>query len=120
MQCTCRNSEFVAWDWKDWNIQFYFTKLQLTHIELSDLKCVVYRFVVFAEEKRKLFAEQRDNTVIHTKDIVSVSVRAISALYMSKVATQDSARKPSKLVTMKPTHFYIFYFFHFTTINNLS
>uniref|UniRef100_A0A3P9HUD6 LIM zinc-binding domain-containing protein n=1 Tax=Oryzias latipes TaxID=8090 RepID=A0A3P9HUD6_ORYLA len=50
-----------------------------------------------AEEKRKLFAEQRDNTVIHTKDIVSVSVRAISALYMSKVATQDSARKLSKL-----------------------
>uniref|UniRef100_A0A3P9KSR8 LIM zinc-binding domain-containing protein n=1 Tax=Oryzias latipes TaxID=8090 RepID=A0A3P9KSR8_ORYLA len=50
-----------------------------------------------AEEKRKLFAEQRENTVIHTKDIVSVSVRAISALYMSKVATQDSAHKLSKL-----------------------
>ncbi|RVE58778.1 hypothetical protein OJAV_G00197350 [Oryzias javanicus] len=49
-----------------------------------------------AEEKRKLFAEQRDNAVVHSKDVVSVSVRAISALYMSKVATQDSARKLSK------------------------
>uniref|UniRef100_A0A3B3D3N3 LIM domain containing 2 n=1 Tax=Oryzias melastigma TaxID=30732 RepID=A0A3B3D3N3_ORYME len=51
---------------------------------------------VFAEEKRKLFAEQRDNAVAHPKEVVSVSVRAISALYMSKVATQDSARKLSK------------------------
>ncbi|KAF6716699.1 Xin actin-binding repeat-containing protein 1 [Oryzias melastigma] len=49
-----------------------------------------------AEEKRKLFAEQRDNAVAHPKEVVSVSVRAISALYMSKVATQDSARKLSK------------------------
>lgn len=67
----------------------YFTKLLLTEMCYQS---------VFAEEKRKLFAEQRDNAVAHPKEVVSVSVRAISALYMSKVATQDSARKLSKPV----------------------
>ncbi|KAG7224927.1 hypothetical protein INR49_014843 [Caranx melampygus] len=47
-----------------------------------------------ADEKRKSIADFRDSSFIQTKEKVSVSVKAISALYLSKVAHQE----PTKVV----------------------
>ncbi|XP_037829143.1 LIM domain-containing protein isoform X5 [Kryptolebias marmoratus] len=49
-----------------------------------------------AYEKRRTISDFRDSSFIQTKEILSVSVKAMSALYMSKVATQDSTNSISK------------------------
>uniref|UniRef100_A0A8C6PD93 Xin actin-binding repeat-containing protein 1-like n=1 Tax=Nothobranchius furzeri TaxID=105023 RepID=A0A8C6PD93_NOTFU len=47
-----------------------------------------------ADEKRRSIADFRDNSFIQTKEILSVvSVKAISALYMSKVTNQGANNK---------------------------
>ncbi|XP_037549884.1 LIM domain-containing protein [Nematolebias whitei] len=50
-----------------------------------------------AEERRRTVADFRDSAFIQTKEILSVSVKAMSALYMSKVVTQDSTNRISKM-----------------------
>ncbi|XP_070784653.1 xin actin-binding repeat-containing protein 2-like [Enoplosus armatus] len=45
-----------------------------------------------ADEKRRSIADFRDSSFIQSKEILCVSVKAMSALYLSKVAPQDSTR----------------------------
>ncbi|XP_078018759.1 uncharacterized protein LOC117264807 isoform X4 [Epinephelus lanceolatus] len=49
-----------------------------------------------ADEKRRSIADFRDSSFIQTKETLSVSVKAMSALYLSKVAPQDSTHSPLK------------------------
>ncbi|KAM6900552.1 uncharacterized protein FYW49_017067 [Xenentodon cancila] len=49
-----------------------------------------------ADEKRRSFADFRESSFIQTKDNLFVSVKAISALYLSKVETQESAHSLPK------------------------
>ncbi|CAN9506318.1 unnamed protein product [Ophioblennius macclurei] len=53
-----------------------------------------------ADEKRKSIADFRDNAFIQAKETVSISVKVMSALYLSKVANQESTSTPPK---PKPT-----------------
>lgn len=48
-------------------------------------------FVVSAEDKRRSLADLRDSSLFQAKEKLSVSVKAMSALYLSKVAPQESA-----------------------------
>ncbi|XP_041824651.1 LIM domain-containing protein isoform X3 [Melanotaenia boesemani] len=48
------------------------------------------------EDKRRSIADFRENSFIQTKETLSISVKAISALYLSKVANQDSTRSVYK------------------------
>ncbi|XP_043961320.1 LIM domain-containing protein isoform X1 [Gambusia affinis] len=50
-----------------------------------------------ADEKRRSAADFRDSSFIQTNEILSVSVKAMSALYMSKVAKKESPNRPSKV-----------------------
>ncbi|XP_017157224.1 LIM domain and actin-binding protein 1 isoform X4 [Poecilia reticulata] len=50
-----------------------------------------------AVEKRRSAADFRDSSFNQTQEILSVSVKAMSALYMSKVENKESANKPSKV-----------------------
>ncbi|XP_030612830.1 xin actin-binding repeat-containing protein 1 [Archocentrus centrarchus] len=50
-----------------------------------------------ADEKRRSAADFRDRSFIQTKEKLSVSVKAISALYLSKVAPEESASSLLKL-----------------------
>ncbi|CAI5673110.1 unnamed protein product [Oreochromis niloticus] len=50
-----------------------------------------------ADEKRRSAADFRDSSFIQAKEKLSVSVKAISALYLSKVGTKESANSPVKL-----------------------
>ncbi|XP_014847949.1 PREDICTED: xin actin-binding repeat-containing protein 1-like isoform X2 [Poecilia mexicana] len=50
-----------------------------------------------ADDKRRSAADVRDSSFNQTKEILSVSVKAMSALYMSKVANKESANRPSKV-----------------------
>ncbi|MEQ2294525.1 hypothetical protein AMECASPLE_004832 [Ameca splendens] len=50
-----------------------------------------------ADEKRWSAADFRDSSFIQIEEILSVSVKAMSALYMSKVANQEAANSPSKV-----------------------
>ncbi|XP_023182220.1 xin actin-binding repeat-containing protein 1-like isoform X2 [Xiphophorus maculatus] len=50
-----------------------------------------------ADEKRRSAADFRDSSFIQTTEIPSVSVKAMSALYMSKVANKESPDRPSKV-----------------------
>ncbi|XP_047424650.1 LIM domain-containing protein isoform X2 [Mugil cephalus] len=43
-----------------------------------------------ADEKRRSIADLRDSSFTQTKDILSVSVKAMSAIYLSKVAPKES------------------------------
>lgn len=52
---------------------------------------------IFADEKRKSIADFRDSSFNQSKEKVSVSVKAISALYLSKVAHQE----PTKVVNIR-------------------
>ncbi|XP_065804930.1 LIM domain-containing protein [Labrus bergylta] len=45
-----------------------------------------------ADEKKKSFADFRDSSFSQTKDKLSISVKAMSALYLSKAAPQESNR----------------------------
>lgn len=45
-----------------------------------------------ADEKRRSIADFRDSSFIQTKDKLCVSVKAMSALYLSKLAPQDSTK----------------------------
>ncbi|KAM6970845.1 uncharacterized protein LKV04_016582 [Tautogolabrus adspersus] len=45
-----------------------------------------------ADDKRRSFADFRDSSFVQTKDKLSVSVKAMSALYLSKAAPQESHR----------------------------
>ncbi|XP_038149613.1 LIM domain-containing protein [Cyprinodon tularosa] len=47
-----------------------------------------------ADEKRKSAADSRDNSFVQTKEVLSVSVKALSALYMSKVANREVTISP--------------------------
>ncbi|XP_061569959.1 LIM domain-containing protein [Cololabis saira] len=49
-----------------------------------------------ADEKRRSLADFRESSFINTKDNLSVSVKAISALYLSNLGTQESAQNLSK------------------------
>ncbi|KAI3354829.1 hypothetical protein L3Q82_004634 [Scortum barcoo] len=51
-----------------------------------------------ADEKRRSIADFRDSSFVHTKENLSVSVKAMSALYLSKVGPQESTRslKPAQ------------------------
>ncbi|XP_051796417.1 LIM domain-containing protein [Acanthochromis polyacanthus] len=49
------------------------------------------------EEKRRSAADFRDSSFIQTKEKLSVSVKAMSALYLSKVAPKESTHSPLKL-----------------------
>ncbi|CAJ1082087.1 xin actin-binding repeat-containing protein 1-like isoform X1 [Xyrichtys novacula] len=49
-----------------------------------------------ADDKRRSIADFRDSSFYHTKEIPSVSVKAMSALYLSKVAPQESNRGPQQ------------------------
>ncbi|XP_008299915.1 LIM domain and actin-binding protein 1-like isoform X4 [Stegastes partitus] len=56
------------------------------------------------EEKRRSVADFRDSSFIQTKEILSVSVKAMSALYLSKVAPQESTHsllKPEQAQSRK-------------------
>lgn len=55
-------------------------------------------FVVSADDKRRSFADLRDSSLYQTKEKLSVSVKAMSALYLSKVAPQESANTFTKQV----------------------
>lgn len=59
-------------------------------MNIEHIKAAVYD--VSADEKRRSFADFRDSSFNQTKEQLCVSVKAISALYLSKVAPQ------------KPTH----------------
>ncbi|XP_012773437.2 uncharacterized protein LOC101477440 isoform X4 [Maylandia zebra] len=50
-----------------------------------------------ADEKRRSAADFRDSSFVQTKEKLSVSVKAISALYLSKAGTKESANSPVKL-----------------------
>nr|XP_046227690.1 LIM domain-containing protein isoform X1 [Scatophagus argus] len=50
-----------------------------------------------ADEKRRSIADFRDSSFIQTKEKLCVSVKAISALYLSKVAPQESTNSILKL-----------------------
>ncbi|KAM4543942.1 solute carrier family 22 member 13-like [Fundulus diaphanus] len=50
-----------------------------------------------ADEKRRSAADFRDSSFIQTKEILPVSVKAMSALYMSKVANRESTNTPTKV-----------------------
>ncbi|XP_035980748.1 uncharacterized protein LOC105938405 isoform X5 [Fundulus heteroclitus] len=50
-----------------------------------------------ADEKRRSAGDFRDSSFIQTKEILSVSVKAMSALYMSKVANRESTNTPTKV-----------------------
>ncbi|XP_016528693.1 LIM domain and actin-binding protein 1 isoform X2 [Poecilia formosa] len=50
-----------------------------------------------ADDKRRSAADFRDSSFNQTKETLSVSVKAMSALYMSKVANKESANRPSKV-----------------------
>ncbi|XP_034561787.1 LIM domain and actin-binding protein 1 isoform X2 [Notolabrus celidotus] len=45
-----------------------------------------------ADEKRRSFANSRDSSFHQTKETLSISVKAMSALYLSKAAPQESNR----------------------------
>ncbi|XP_039900447.1 solute carrier family 22 member 13b [Simochromis diagramma] len=49
------------------------------------------------DEKRRSAADFRDSSFVQTKEKLSVSVKAISALYLSKAGTKESANSPVKL-----------------------
>ncbi|CAG5896004.1 unnamed protein product [Menidia menidia] len=49
-----------------------------------------------ADEKRRSIADFRNSSFIQTKETLSVSVKAMSALYLSKVANQESKQALSK------------------------
>lgn len=53
---------------------------------------------VSADEKRRSAADFRDSSFVQTTEKLSVSVKAISALYLSKAGTKESANSPVKLV----------------------
>ena len=55
---------------------------------------------VSADEKRRSIADFRDSSFIQTKEKLCVSVKAMSALYLSKVAPQDSTCRPLKPVNI--------------------
>ncbi|XP_047206124.1 LIM domain-containing protein isoform X2 [Girardinichthys multiradiatus] len=50
-----------------------------------------------ADERRWSAANFRDSSFIQIEEILSVSVKAMSALYMSKVENQEAANSPSKV-----------------------
>ncbi|XP_018529305.1 LIM domain-containing protein isoform X2 [Lates calcarifer] len=50
-----------------------------------------------ADEKRRSIADFRDSSFIQTKEKLCVSVKAMSACYMSKVAPQEPTQSPLKL-----------------------
>ncbi|GLD54701.1 LIM domain and actin-binding protein 1-like isoform X5, partial [Lates japonicus] len=50
-----------------------------------------------ADEKRRSIADFRDSSFIQTKEKLCVSVKAMSAHYMSKVAPQEPTQSPLKL-----------------------
>ncbi|XP_014195810.1 LIM domain-containing protein isoform X3 [Haplochromis burtoni] len=50
-----------------------------------------------ADEKRRSAADFRDSSFVQTKEKLSVSVKAISALYLSKAGTKESANSHVKL-----------------------
>lgn len=54
--------------------------------------------VVPSDEQRRSLADLRNSVFIQTKENLSVSVKAISALYLSKVAPQKTATTPTKQV----------------------
>jgi len=56
--------------------------------------------VVSADEKRRTVADFRESSFIQTKETLSVSVKAISALYLSKVAKKESTQSLSKPVNI--------------------
>ncbi|XP_062297973.1 LIM domain-containing protein [Scomber scombrus] len=51
-----------------------------------------------ADEKRRSYADSLDSSFNQTKDQLCISVKAISALYLSKVATQKPTHSISKLM----------------------
>lgn len=53
---------------------------------------------IFADEKRRTVADFRDSSFNQTKETLCVSVKVLSALYLSKVAPQEPTHSPSKQV----------------------
>lgn len=58
-----------------------------------------------ADEKRKSAADSRDNSFVQTKEVLSVSVKALSALYMSKVANREVTISPKVVKVSLRTFF---------------
>lgn len=72
---------------------------------------------VSADEKRRSFADFRDSSFIQTREKLGGSVKAMSALYLSKVAPQESTHSHLKPVNI---HLLIILFNLFSVLDLFS